>query len=240
MLNRQTRALEAANRELKTFTYSVSHDLRAPLRKLDGFCRILVEEHANELSAQATHYLERIQHASQHMSGLVEDLLRLSRISREEIKIERFDMSALARTVANRLGEEPPQREVAWEIAPGLFARTDRRLMEIVLENLLGNAYKFTQWKESARIEFAAIEHESRLTFYVRDNGAGFDMEYRDKLFTPFQRLHNLEEFEGNGIGLATVQRILHRLDGEIWAEAREGQGATFYFTLEAPPTIPA
>lgn len=226
--------LSKSNQELKAFTSSVSHDLRAPLRKLDSFCQILVEDYMDKLPDEAVHCLERIQYSSRHMKQLIEDLLRLSRISREEITLEKFDISAVARTVVARLAEENPEREIAWEISPGLFATADRRLMEIALQNLLGNACKFTQHKTQAHIEFGLTTHQGRDAFFVRDNGAGFDMEYADKLFLPFQRLHSEEEFQGTGIGLATVQRIIHRLGGEIWAEAREGQGATFYFTLAA------
>ncbi|MBF0383663.1 MAG: PocR ligand-binding domain-containing protein [Magnetococcales bacterium] len=231
-LNKQALALAAANKELKSFTYSVSHDLRAPLRKLEGFCQILMDEHLEDLPGQAVHYLERIQYVSQHMSQLVNDLLRLSRISQEEVTIETFDISAMVSAIAIQLEEESPEREIVWEITPRLFANGDRRLMEIVLGNLLGNAWKFTKHEDMAKIKFGVTTHKDQKVFLIKDNGVGFDMEYADKLFMPFKRLHSVEEFEGTGIGLATVRRIIHRLGGEIWAEAQEGQGAAFYFTL--------
>jgi signal transduction histidine kinase len=224
--------LKAANKELEAFSYSVSHDLRAPLRYIDGFSHALLEEYADKLDAQGKDYLRRVRESAQRMAALVDDLLRLSRVTRTEMRHERVDLSDLARDIASELQETQPERRAEFIIAPGIVVEGDGRLLRVVLENLLGNAWKFTQRCPGTRIEFGETQHESGRANVVRDNGAGFDMAYADKLFAPFQRLHTVEEFPGTGIGLATVQRIIHRHGGHVWAESKVGTGAAFYFTL--------
>ncbi|MDO8680802.1 MAG: response regulator [Acidobacteriota bacterium] len=224
--------LKAVNKELEAFSYSVSHDLRAPLRRIDGFSQALIEEYGGALDDRGRDYLERVRAAAQQMAELIEALLGLSRVARTEMRNEDVDLSALARETADTLRQSQPDRRVDFVIAEGLVAPGDGRLLRVVLENLLGNAWKFTQRRPDARIEFGSARHEGQDAYAVRDNGAGFDMAYAAKLFAPFQRLHAEEEFSGTGIGLATVQRILHRHGGKIWAESEVGKGATFYFTL--------
>jgi len=228
--------LEATNRELEAFSYSVSHDLRAPLRSIDGFSQILLEDYADELDEDGKDYLSRVRTASQRMGRLIDDLLGLSRVTRGTINRERVDLSALAEEVAEGLREARPERTVEFSAQQGLKVWGDPRLLRVALENLIGNAWKFTAKEPEARIEFGVDEKLSvrgRVpVYYVRDNGAGFEMAYADKLFGAFQRLHAADEFEGTGIGLATVQRIVHRHGGRIWAESEVGRGATFYFTL--------
>ena len=228
----RTKELAFANQEMEAFTYSVSHDLRGPLRTMEGFSRILLEDYANDLPEQATHQLRRIQAGSLRMSQLIDDLLRLSRVVRGELQITTINLSSVAQTIAEQLQEEFPERSFQWQIASNLMAQGDLRLVTIVLTNLLANAVKFSVGETPTQIKVGSIVHEGQQTFFVQDNGAGFDMQYASKLFMPFQRLHKVEEFEGNGIGLATVHRIIHRHAGKIWAEARKGAGATFYFTL--------
>jgi light-regulated signal transduction histidine kinase (bacteriophytochrome) len=228
----RTRELDAANKELEAFSYSVSHDLRAPLRAIDGFSKALLDEYSDKLNQQACHYLQRVRTGIQKMSGLIDDLLNLSRMSRVVLRKEPIDLTALARGVVAELREREPARRVAIEIGDGLTARGDTRLTNFVLVNLLGNAWKYTGKRSQAQIAFGQENKGEETAFYVRDNGAGFDMAYADKLFTPFQRLHQDSEFEGTGIGLATVQRIVSRHGGRIWAEAAIDKGATFYFTL--------
>jgi len=228
----RTAQLEAINKELSVFAYSVSHDLRAPLRSIDGFSQALLEDYGERLDAQGQDYLRRVRLASQRMGQLIDDLLNLSRLTRSEMHYEEVDLSALAREVATRLQESQLEREVAWVIADGLSARGDAHLLSIMLENLLSNAWKFTGKQPHPRIEVGTLDVEGSVTYFVRDNGAGFDMAYADKLFQAFQRLHQADEFEGTGVGLATVQRIVHRHGGRIWAEGEVGKGATFYFTL--------
>jgi PAS domain S-box-containing protein len=222
----------AANRELDAFAYSVSHDLRAPLRGLDGFSLALVEDYGDSLDDQARDYLRRIRAASQRMGQLIDDLLRLSRSTRGEMKMEEVDLSSVAESIVSELCRREPGRNVAVEIAPRLVAHGDAKLLRILLENLIGNAWKFTSRKDAARIEFGAERESGRPIYFVRDDGAGFDMTYGDKLFSAFQRLHGANEFEGTGIGLATCTRIVHRHGGEISAEGAVGKGATFSFTL--------
>jgi signal transduction histidine kinase len=224
--------LEQANKELEAFSYSVSHDLRAPLRAIDGFSKALIEEYGEKLDAQACRYLERVRMGTQKMSGLINDLLDLSRINRTALRNESISLTELARGVVADLQNREPARKVAIEIADGLMALGDARLITIVLVNLLGNAWKYTAKQPEARISFVPEIKENETVFCVRDNGAGFDMKYADKLFAPFQRLHQDSEFEGTGIGLATVQRIISRHGGRIWAEATVNEGATFFFTL--------
>jgi PAS domain S-box-containing protein len=227
----RTSQLEAANRELEAFSYSVSHDLRAPLRSIGGFSQILVKKYADRLDATGKDYLERVSRASQRMGELIDDLLKLSRVARGELRREEVDLSAIARSVADDLQDEERGRKVQFRLAEGVRAQGDAKLLRIVLENLLGNAWKFTRKVPEAIIEFGMTEQDGAKTVFVRDNGAGFNMDYAHKLFGAFQRLHGANEFEGTGIGLATVQRIIHRHGGRVWGEGAPGEGATFYFT---------
>ncbi|MBN1607363.1 MAG: hypothetical protein JW940_12065 [Polyangiaceae bacterium] len=231
----RTRQLEAVNKELEAFAYSVSHDLRAPLRAVEGFSQALLEDYQAALDARGKDYLQRASGEARRMARLIEDLLVLSRVTRAEMSLERVDLSALALEVVEMLRRGDPSRRVGVEVQDGLVARADPRLLRQLLENLLGNAWKFTSRREEARIEFGAEGPAGAETFFVRDNGAGFDMEYAGKLFAPFQRLHAMTEFPGTGVGLSTVQRIVTRHGGRAWAEGAPGEGATFYFTL-APP----
>jgi PAS domain S-box-containing protein len=219
---------EATSRELEAFSYSVSHDLRTPLRGIDGFSAALLEDYANKLDDTGKDYLNRVRAAAQRMGQLIDDLLELSRVSRQELKREDVDVSAIARAVAEELKRSAAGRSVEVQVADGLHAAGDPRLIRVALENLFGNAFKFTSKVPAASISFGR-EGE---VFFVRDNGAGFDMQFADKLFGAFQRLHAKHEFEGTGIGLATVQRIIARHGGKIWATSAPGQGATFRFTL--------
>jgi light-regulated signal transduction histidine kinase (bacteriophytochrome) len=210
----------------------VSHDLRAPLRAIDGFSRILLEDWSTQLGEDGKHQLDRVCQASQRMGQLIDDLLSLSRVSRSQMHRQTVELSALATNVVEELRRERPERPVQVIIEPGLRVKGDANLIRIVLENLVGNAWKFTERQPKARIEVSALQKEGETVYFVRDNGAGFDMAYADKLFGAFQRLHDVTEFEGTGIGLATVQRIIHRHGGRVWAEGAVEQGATFYFTL--------
>ncbi|MEW5792432.1 MAG: sensor histidine kinase [Pseudomonadota bacterium] len=218
--------------ELEAFSYSVSHDLRAPLRAIDGFSLVLLEDYGEILDPAGREYLARVRRASQRMAELIDAMLNLVRLSWSELRREPLDLSARARDIAEHLYQSEPARSVAFDIAGGLTATGDPRLLGAVLENLLGNAWKFTRKQADARIEFGVREGAGERIYFVRDNGAGFDMAYADKLFGAFQRLRSPGEFEGHGIGLATVQRIIARHGGRIWAEGAVGQGATFYFTL--------
>ncbi len=224
--------LEAANAELDAFAYSVSHDLRAPLRSIDGFSQALLEDSGPHLDPTGRGHLDRIRGATQRMARLIDDLLELSRVTRAELHREPVDLSALARTVEDELRRTEPARNVAVTIAPGLTAEGDTPLLRVVLENLPGNAWKYTGKRDHAEIAFGADRHNGTTAYYIRDNGAGFDMQYAGKLFGAFQRLHAEADFRGTGIGLATVQRIVHRHGGRVWAEGIVGRGATFYFTL--------
>ena len=228
----RTAQLEAANQELEAFAYSVSHDLRAPLRRIDSFSQFLLKDCLDKLNAREQDYFQRIRAASQRMGQLIDDLLNLSRLTRIDICREAVDLSELARMIVAELRQTQPQRHVECIIADGLIVYGDRRLLQVMLQNLLGNAWKFTAKLPQARVEVGYTQYDGKTVYYVRDNGAGFDMAYADKLFAPFQRLHTTDEFEGTGIGLATVQRIVHRHGGRIWAEGVVDQGATFYFTL--------
>ncbi len=233
----RTAELSAANHELESFSYSVSHDLRAPLRAMDGFSQALREDEAPRLSPEGLQLLDRMQAAATRMGLLIDDLLQLSRVTRAELKREPVDLSALANAVADELRQREPGRDVTFSLQPGLMARGDARLLRVLMDNLLGNAWKFTSKRSGAHIEFFAETREGRTHYAVRDNGVGFDMAYASKLFSPFQRLHKSTDFPGTGIGLATVQRIVHRHGGDIQAEATPGGGATFRFTLqESPP----
>ena len=227
--------LKQCNAELDAFAYSVSHDLRAPLRGIDGFSRVLLDRYGASLEGTAQDYLQRIRAATQRMGTLIDDLLQLSRLSRAELRSQRIDLTAMAQAIAADLAAAEPGRQVTWEIAEGFDAVGDPTLVRAALENLLGNAWKYTGHNAVARIELGSLAHEGGVAFFVRDDGAGFDMAYAAKLFGAFQRLHGADEFPGTGIGLASVQRIVHRHGGRVWAEAEVGRGATFYFTL-APP----
>jgi len=226
------RALQASNRELESFSYSVSHDLRAPLRAVDGFSNILLKSHADRLDDQGRDLLQRMRAAAQRMGLLIDDMLVLSRISRAELVCERFNLSVLAEDVVAQLRESFPEHKVEVSIQPGVEVEADPRLIRIVLDNLLGNAWKFTGKTDQARVEFGCEQHDDHLEFFIRDNGAGFDMAYADKLFSAFQRLHSGNDFPGTGIGLATVMRVIHKHGGEVRAEGSVGQGAVFHFTL--------
>jgi len=229
----RTRDLAAANKELEAFSYSVSHDLRAPLRAIDGFSKAVLTDYGPQLDERGRHYLERVRAGTLRMSQLIDDLLGLARVSRRELVRKRADVSEIAGQVAAELARRQPARTVHVQVQPGLRAEADPHLLTIVFENLMGNAWKFTGKKPDAHIEVGQRADGPAPTFYVRDNGAGFDMEYADKLFGAFQRLHAEADFEGTGIGLATVHRIVARHGGRIWAEGRVDEGATFYFTLE-------
>jgi PAS domain S-box-containing protein len=231
-LRRYAAQLEAANKELEAFSYSVSHDLRAPLRSIDGFSQALLEDYRDRLDDSGRDFLQRVRAASQRMAMLIDDLLSLSRVTRGELQMRDVDLSAVAAVLAAELQRNDPQRDVRFTIAPGLVTRGDAGLLRIVLQNLLGNAWKFTGKRAPAHVDVGATAHNGRRAFYVRDDGAGFDMAYAAKLFGAFQRLHASDEFPGSGIGLATVQRIIHRHGGDVWAEGAPGRGATFYFTL--------
>jgi PAS domain S-box-containing protein len=231
-LKQRAAQLEAANKELESFSYSVSHDLRAPLRGIDGFSQVLIEDYSEHLPPDGRNYLERVRASAQRMADLIDDLINLARVSRTTPHPKPINLSSVAEDIVNRLKEEAPQREVALSIHPGLQAHGDPNLLRIALENLFGNAWKFTSKQERAVIEFGMKENGAEPAFYIRDNGAGFDMAYADKLFGAFQRLHSVSEFPGTGIGLATVHRIIKIHGGEIWAEGKEGKGATFFFTL--------
>jgi light-regulated signal transduction histidine kinase (bacteriophytochrome) len=239
--------LRAVNRELEAFSYSVSHDLRAPLRGIDGFSQALLEDCLDQLDPTGQDYLRRIRSATQRMGQLIDDLLTLSRVTRSDMHKESVDLSRIASRICTHLQQGSPERLVEFEIQPDLISQGDPRLLQVVLENLLNNAWKFTSGQPQAKIELgmmplgAAIVSEpanpltlenGTPTYFVRDNGVGFSMSFVDKLFRPFQRLHGIHEFPGNGIGLATVQRIIHRHGGQVWADGALSQGATFYFTL--------
>lgn len=228
----RTHELETANRELEAFSYSISHDLRAPLRAINGFSRLLEEEYAAALDERAHGYLGRVRAGSVKMGELIDDLLELSRVSRHELKPGETDLSALAAEIAAEFEAGEPGRRVDWSIAPGIVVRCDAGLMRSALHNLLGNAWKYTSRREHARIEFGLEEQNGRRVCFVKDDGAGFDMGYASKLFGAFQRLHSAADFPGTGIGLAIVARIIHRHGGEVWAEGVPDMGATFRFTL--------
>jgi len=229
---KRTAELETANKELESFSYSVSHDLRAPLRSIHGFSQALLEDYGDKLDEQGKDYLGRVCAAGQRMSQLIDDLLQLSRVSRSELQSEEVNLTTLANSIATELQSANQDRNVEFCIADRMMTQGDQRLLRVVLVNLLGNAWKFTAKNAAAKIEFGAGPSNGKQSYFVRDNGAGFDMSYADKLFRPFQRLHDVRDFEGTGIGLATVQRIIRRHGGQIWAEGVEGRGATFYFTL--------
>jgi PAS domain S-box-containing protein len=228
----RTAQLEVANRELEAFSYSVSHDLRAPLRSIDGFSQAIHDEYAERVDAKGKEYLQRVRSAAQKMAQLIDDLLNLSRVTRAEMHIETVDLSAMARAITDELLRLEPGRNVELRIPPGITAKGDTRLLYVVMNNLLDNAWKYTGKQGHATIEFGVLKDGEKPAYFIRDDGAGFDMKYADKLFGAFQRLHRIVEFPGTGIGLATVQRIIHRHGGRVWAEGEVDKGATFYFTL--------
>jgi signal transduction histidine kinase len=231
-LSRKNAELEAANRELESFAHTVSHDLRGPLRAIQGLSRVVIEDHGDALPDDARRLLDRVVAGAGHAMEVVEDLLRLSTASLHALRPTRFDLADTARQVLRRLQLQDPSRSVEIDVAPSLPVWGDRGLLSQALENLLGNAWKYTRKKDRARIAFRAEDRDGERVYLVEDDGAGFDMRYVHKVFEPFQRLHSTEEFEGTGIGLSTVRRIVERHDGRIWAASEVGRGATFSFTL--------
>lgn len=232
----RTSQLEVANKELEAFSYSVSHDLRAPLRHVNGFSQALLEDYADKLDDEGKFYLEEICGASRDMAQLIDDMLQLSRVTRSEMRRESFNISDMVGALMTQLQKDNPERKVDVNIENGITVEADKRLLQILLTNLLGNAWKFTSKKDGAKIAFEQAAKDGQTIYVVRDNGAGFDMKYASKLFGVFQRLHGATEFEGTGVGLAIVQRIVHRHGGRVWAEAAVSEGATFYFTLFPGP----
>jgi PAS domain S-box-containing protein len=231
-LHQRTSQLEAANKELEAFVYSVSHDLRAPLRGIDGYSKALLEDYQETLDDMGKAYLQYIRESSARMAALIDDLLRLSRITRSELHYTGVDLSELANEILSQLHKDHPERQVTIQVEPGMEIEADPSLMKILLQNLLENAWKFTSRHPSALIEVGKLAGSEEAIYYVRDDGAGFNMDYIEKLFIPFQRLHGVHEFEGSGVGLATVQRILLRHGGRAWAEGEIEKGATIYFTI--------
>ena len=228
----RTHELEVANRELEAFSYSVSHDLRAPLLAVNGFARMIEDEYGAKLDQPARALLGRVRAGAERMGVLIDDLLKLAQISRQELRVGPVDLSALAREAAEELSAAEPGRPVEWVIAPGITAHGDAGLVRVALRNLIGNAWKYSSRRDQARIEFGVTGGNGRREYFVRDNGAGFDMAYAGKLFGVFQRLHAASEFPGTGVGLATVARVVRRHGGQVRAEGRVGEGASFYFTL--------
>jgi signal transduction histidine kinase len=232
--------LRSVNEELGAFAYSVSHDLRAPLRSIDGFSQILLEDKAEALGADGQKHLDRVRAAATHMGALIDDMLLLSRITRDEMRPHSVNLTALAHSVVDELRAREPERKVEFASNGALPARGDERLLRIALTNLIGNAWKFTRTREPAHVSFGGETRDGEAVFFVKDNGVGFDMQYAQKLFGAFQRMHSTSEFEGTGIGLATVQRIVHRHGGRVWAESEVNKGTTFYFTLPRAETSEA
>ena len=237
---RRTTELEASNKEMESFIYSVSHDLRQPLRAIASYSQIVGKGLREGLADREKGYLTRIVDNAEKMSDLIEDMLKLSRVSRQEIKREQIDLTRMAEAVVSGIREAHPEDAPRSSIGDGLFAVADEGLMAAVLENLIGNAWKFTAGKENARVEFGAVQQDGQTVFFVRDNGAGFDPAYAENLFKPFHRLHSENEFDGTGIGLSIVERIIGRHGGRVWAEGDIGKGAAFYFTLPPPPYPPS
>ena len=225
--------LASANKELEAFSYSVSHDLRNPLNRILGFSDVLLEGYSDKLDGEGKDHLNRVIKNATRMNRIMDDLLHLSRISRHGVQRQDVDLSKLAASVVAELREAQPDRGATVDIQEGIAVFADAKLIEVALSNLLGNAWKFTSKTKNARIQFGTFEQEGKIVYYVKDNGAGFDQSLSEKLFLPFHRLHSEEEFEGTGIGLATVQRIIHRHGGKVWAEGEPGKGAMFYFTLD-------
>lgn len=232
-LLRQTAELSSVNEELEAFSYSVSHDLRSPLRSIDGFSQAIVEDYGDLLDKEGKDYLHRIRNASQRMGELIDGLLKLSRITRHNIEYKTIDLSQLSHSIISWLQQKNPERDVQMSIQDDLHVKGDERLIGIALENLITNAWKFTSKKDKTMIEIGEEKKDGSSVFFIRDNGAGFNMDYAEKLFVPFQRLHTSDEYEGTGIGLGIVKRVFNRHGGKIWAESEEGNGTTFYFTLD-------
>jgi signal transduction histidine kinase len=232
-IQERTAELTAANKELEAFSYSVSHDLRAPLRSMDGFSQALLEDYADKLDAVGADYLRRVRSGAQRMSGLIDDMLALARVTRSSVLREAVDCSALAKSISEELRDAEPRRNVKFVIEDGVVVDADVQLLRVALENLLGNAWKYTSHHDCARIQFGSKRDNGHPVYFIRDDGAGFDPQYASRLFGAFQRLHAASDFPGTGIGLATVQRIIHKHGGSIWAESSVEQGATFYFTLQ-------
>ncbi len=231
-VQRRAAELDVANKELEAFSYSVAHDLRSPVRHMDGFTKALVERHADKLDERGRQYLGFVREGSVKMGQLIDDLLALTGVTRAEFRRTAVDLSGMAQSVAADLRKEQPERKVEFVIEPQVMASGDRGMLHIVLENLLGNAWKFTSKREHAKIEFGTLQQDGKRVYYVRDNGAGFNPAYAYKLFRAFERLHGADEFPGTGVGLATVERVIRRHGGRVWAEGEVNQGATFYFTL--------
>ena len=230
---------KTANAELESFSYSISHDLRTPLRSIDGFSQLLWEDYSDKIDEAGKDCIQRVRKNAQYMGLLIDDMLSLSNVNRGELKREVQDLSELARSSIKKLRDLDPQRKITVDIEPGIKGYVDKALFENLLDNLFGNAWKYTGKTTNARIEFGSLEKEGETVYFVRDNGAGFNMRYAKKLFIPFHRLHTEEQFEGTGIGLATVSRILSRHHGRVWAEAEVDKGATFYFTLGKARLLP-
>lgn len=232
LVDERTTELRAANKELETFSYSVSHDLRAPLRSIDGFSMALLEDYSDKIDEEGRDYLNRVRNSAQTMSNLIDDLLELSRLTRSEFKREEVDLSVISSGVLSELAAQEPKRNVETHIEEGITVSGDKRLLKVMMDNLIGNAWKYTGNEEMPKIEIGQMDKNGASVYYIRDNGAGFDMKYADKLFGAFQRLHSPQDFPGTGVGLAIVQRIVRRHGGRTWAEAEEDKGATFYFSL--------
>jgi len=234
LIQERTAELEASNKELEAFSYSVSHDLRAPLRSIHGFCQILLEDYDDALDDSGRDYLRRVQTSALNMGNLIEDLLQLARITRSDFNKQRVNVSALAEDTVRKLKQQDPQRHIDIKVQNELYADGDQDLISIALDNLLGNSWKYTSKTADAQIEFGSKNPgNGHAVYYVKDNGTGFDMKFADKIFLAFQRLHSKEDYPGTGVGLATVQRVIDRHGGKIWAESDVGKGATFYFTLD-------
>jgi PAS domain S-box-containing protein len=232
-LSHRAEELAKTNKELESFSYTISHDLRAPLRAINGFSQLIFNEYQDKLDDEGKEYLKIVRSECNRMGKLIDGILQLSRLSRKELKREKLDLSAIAETIAVEFRKIEPERQVDFAITPGIRAYGDRVLLQSVLQNLLDNAWKFTSKHPKARIEFGVTEQEGKKVYFVRDDGAGFDMRYVDKLFGTFQRIHGVDEFPGNGVGLAIIQRIIHHHGGQVWAEGAVEKGATFYFTLD-------
>ena len=234
MVQTRTRQLEAANKELESFSYSVSHDLRAPLRAIDGFSKMILESYNDKLDSTGVRWLEVVRKNSQQMGQLIDDLLQFSRTGRREVSPVSIDMSAMFGSIYNELTADLTGRKINFILEDMPKVNVDHALIKQVIVNLLSNAIKFTKNRDAAEIKVGSYKDNNEIVFYIKDNGAGFDMKYKDKLFGVFQRLHRTEEFEGTGVGLALIQRIIVKHKGKVWAESTEGEGATFYFTLPA------
>ena len=232
-LKRYTSELEAANKELESFAYSISHDLRTPLRTLDGFSEMVIMDYGDKLDETGKDHLNRIRKASQRMSQLTEDILKLSRITRAEMHRDEVNLSEVAKSIADELKAAQPDRQAEFIVAPGITVNGDKALLQILLRNLLENSWKYTGKCLNAKIEVGMVSQKEQRVYFIKDNGIGFDMKYYDKLFQPFQRLHTSKEYPGTGIGLATAQRVIRRHGGQIRAESEIGKGTIFYFTLE-------